>query len=153
MTTALILGILSAIVPPLVGLITQIAARERQPRDLHRLTALAAVRKDLPSGSASASSVDELIITLAAGMTAREKDRRPLNPTNVGLTLVLSAAGGFGSYLLVVWALSGSSLTWLAWSLFAVVLLFTLLLMAAGIGTFRNPPTEKAQKTNEDAAA
>lgn len=139
LSASLLVGFLSAVVPSILGLLGLVASTDRQPRDVKRLVALTEARKNLDSTSPGAGAVDQLIATLANSISDREAKRQPLNPTNVGLTIVVSAGGGLGSYFLLLWALSAGQIAWLAWILFVVVALFTLLFIAGGIGTFRNP--------------
>lgn len=139
MNAPLVAGILSAVVPPLIGLIGLFVSADRQPRDTKRIVALAEAMKNLDPKSHSGGAVDGLITAIASSATQREKGRRPVNPTNVGLTIAFSAMGGIGSYLLFLWAMSADSLAGLAWTLFAIVAALTLLLVAGGLGTWRNP--------------
>jgi hypothetical protein len=130
--------VLAAVIPAGLSLVGTIVGRDRQPREFKNLLALSAASKDLTPESPEKLAVGELIVTLANDIARRTRDRKPLNPTNVGLTIALSASGGVGSYLLYLWAIGGGGA--LAWTLFGVVALITLLLGAGGIGTIRNPP-------------
>jgi hypothetical protein len=139
-TLNVIIGAIAGAVPPAIGLVGIWLKADRRPRELKQLLALAEAQARLVPQSESADSIGNLITAIADNATKRENNRAAVNPTNVGLTLVLGALGGVGSYLLFLWAVSSGPLEPLAWVVFSIVVLITLLFVAAGVGTTRNAP-------------
>jgi hypothetical protein len=132
-----VIALLSAFLPPLIGLIGIAISRDRQPRAYKQLTVLSEVFAKLPTDSEVRSNVGELIAAITLNTLERERSRKPLNPTNVTLTVLFSAGTGYGSFLLFEWAATAGS-PW-PWVLLALGLTITVLFIGGSVGTIRNP--------------
>ncbi|WP_243064768.1 hypothetical protein [Humibacter sp. RRB41] len=135
---------LAAIVPAALVLVGQLAARGGVPRAIKRLDQLTTVWQCLPDASPAKRDVLVAINSHAAKLVAKE--RRPLNPTNVALTVVFAGILGYAAYWLGVWAISTGA--WFAWAVFVVVGAGGLIFVAGAIGTLRDPKKDPVKKSD-----
>jgi len=138
-----LLATAAAVIPAVITLVGGLSRADRRPRGHKRLLDLVDLWARLPEKSSARSKVGELIDNQAASLAERESNLQPINPANVALTTILSLLLGLGCYFLVAWAIGAGSWSWLAWIVATIAILLTLTFVAAAIGTWRNPVTNK----------
>jgi hypothetical protein len=138
------------IAPAVIGAIGVLLTRERQPRLYRNIARQADLLAKLPPAGDAYAEVQALLNLSAAALRERETGAiaRKLNPTNVVLSIILSALAGTAAYFLVLWCTSTWGSPWGVVAIVATVIvgLFLALLVGAAFTTIFNPPTPKKQK-------
>ena len=142
-------GVIAAAVGGLLTLMSAIGTSNRAPKGYRKLVLQADLLSKLPEGTEARRSLQQLLDDQIGALASREKSLAPLNPTNVTLTVILGGGLSYGCYLLWLWANSAEVLGWLAWTVFVIALLITVLFIGGAIGTIRNPSTKS---TNLEAS-
>jgi hypothetical protein len=136
------LAIWVAITAGVFTLIGQIVTAERRPKAYKRLLLLAEIWEKIPPESAARETIEQIIDATSKSLQVR----KPLNPTNLALTVLLGGGLAYGTYWAWIWAVAADGISIFQWSVFVIALVATVLLVAGGVGTLRNPAVPRRTK-------
>lgn len=140
--------LLAALIPAAGGAVAGFAQRQAgRPRPYRKLGHLVDMLAKAPEGPGRLA-LEKLVIAAAGALEESVVSVKKVNPTNVALTVIVTAFSGLGMYWLAQWIIAAEGSAWIvvAWITSALVGFFLTIVVAAAIGTVYNPTVTRAER-------